>query len=143
MANSESHTHLVVFSLGRDEYGLPIGRVLEIVRYTEPRPVAAGDPWVCGVIGLRGKEVPVYDIAARLGIPGHPAKIVIIATDAGPAGVAVDDVHEVLTVANDDLRPAPGSSPQFTEALAAIGDRLVAVLDPNAIFTRTDVGAAA
>ena len=31
---------------------------------TEP----AASPWIRGVIGLRGKVVPIYDLAARLGL---------------------------------------------------------------------------
>jgi hypothetical protein len=58
---------LVVFSLGDEEYALPIADVHEIIRYTEPRSVASSVDWVRGVISLRGKIVPVYDLASRLG----------------------------------------------------------------------------
>jgi len=57
---------LVVFSLGNEEYALPIADVHEIIRYTEPRSVASSVDWVRGVISLRGKIVPVYDLASRL-----------------------------------------------------------------------------
>ena len=59
---------LVVFSLGSEEYALPIGAVHEIIRYTEPRSVASDVPWIRGVIGLRGKIIPIYDLAARIGL---------------------------------------------------------------------------
>ena len=61
---------LVVFSLGEEEYALPIADVHEIIRYTEPRSVASSVNWVRGVISLRGKIVPVYDLASRLGCAG-------------------------------------------------------------------------
>src|SRR6185312_2188600 len=59
---------LVVCALGAEEYGVPIEQVREIVRYAEPRPVASELPWMRGVIGLRGRLVPVHDLAARLGV---------------------------------------------------------------------------
>src|SRR6201992_2613405 len=59
---------LVVFSLGSEEYALPISAVHEIIRYTEPRSVASDVPWIRGVIGLRGKIIPIYDLAARVGL---------------------------------------------------------------------------
>ncbi len=49
-----SSQQLVVFSLGGEEYALPIGAVHEIIRFTEPRSVASDDAWIRGVIGLRG-----------------------------------------------------------------------------------------
>ena len=57
---------LVVFSLGSEEYALPIGAVHEIIRYTEPRSVASEVAWIRGVIGLRGKIIPIFDLAARM-----------------------------------------------------------------------------
>src|SRR5207245_502469 len=81
---------LVVFSLGDEEYALPITQVQEIIRYTEPRAVASEAAWIKGVISLRGKIVPVCDLAARLGLPtelAEQAKIVIVETDSGTAGV--------------------------------------------------------
>jgi purine-binding chemotaxis protein CheW len=47
---------LVVFSLGAEEYALPIGAVHEIIRFTEPRAVASEADWIRGVIGLRARS---------------------------------------------------------------------------------------
>ena len=63
---------LVVFSLGAEEYALPIGAVHEIIRFTEPRAVASDADWIRGVIGLRGKIIPIFDLAARMGLPTPP-----------------------------------------------------------------------
>ena len=67
--SDESHARqLVVFTLGAEQYALPIEQVHEIIRYDEPRSVASPISWVRGVISLRGRIVPVYDLAARLGV---------------------------------------------------------------------------
>ena len=102
---------LVVFTLGDEEYALPIADVHEIIRYTEPRSVASSVDWVRGVISLRGKIVPVYDLASRLGCAREEdvaeQKIVIVEAATGTAGVVVDDVEEVLTVDDDQLESHP------------------------------------
>ena len=111
---SESTKQLVVFSLGEEEYALPITQVQEIIRYTEPRAVASDVHWIKGVISLRGKIIPVCDLAARLGLSsqsGDRANIVIVETEGGTAGVIVDDVEEVLTVEAAQL---DGSAPIAT-----------------------------
>jgi purine-binding chemotaxis protein CheW len=64
---------LVVCALGDEEYGLPVGQVREIVRYSEPRPVASDVPWMRGVVSLRGRLVPVHDLGVRLGLVTSPA----------------------------------------------------------------------
>jgi purine-binding chemotaxis protein CheW len=128
---------LVVFSLGGEEYALPIGAVHEIIRYTEPRSVASDQPWIHGVIGLRGKIIPIYDLAARMGLPAPKeelGKIVIVETGTGQAGVVVGDVEEVLTVTEDQLEGVPTTGNAAIQSIAKIGDRLVVLLDPEGLF---------
>ena len=115
----ESTTHqLVVFSLGSEEYALPIGAVHEIIRFSEPRSVASEVPWIRGVIGLRGK-------------------IVIVSSGAGQVGVMVDEVEEVLTTSSDQLEAVPTASTDSIDSIAKIGDRLVILLNPEGLFART------
>ena len=129
---------LVVFSLGSEEYALPIGSVHEIIRFTEPRSVASDVPWIRGVIGLRGKIIPIYDLAARMGIgvaESEFGKIVIVETGTGQAGMVVGDVEEVLTVTAEQLEAVPSADLQTIESIAKIGDRLVILLNPEGLFS--------
>ena len=131
---------LVVFSLGSEEYALPIGSVHEIIRFTEPRTVASEADWIRGVIGLRGKIIPIFDLAARmeLGAAGsEPGKIVIVESHAGQVGVMVDEVEEVLTVSADQLEDVPSAASDAIEAIAKIEDRLVILLNPAGLFARS------
>ena len=136
MPETTSH-QLVVFSLGSEEYALPIGSVHEIIRFSEPRSVASEVPWIRGVIGLRGKIIPIFDLAARLGLaPSEPGKIVIVAGDAGQVGVMVDEVEEVLTVVSEQLEEVPTANSDAIEAIAKISDRLVVLLNTSGLFAR-------
>jgi purine-binding chemotaxis protein CheW len=142
--STETTRQLVVFSLGEEEYALPITQVHEIIRWTDPRSVASDEAWVRGVISLRGKIVPVYDLAARLGLlaerPEH-AKIVIVQTGTDMAGVIVDDVEEVLTVDVEQLDTVPAAGDPAIEAIAKIEQRLVVLLDPVGLFGNAVVDA--
>jgi len=143
-ASPELAQQLVVFSLGDEEYALPITQVQEIIRYTEPRAVASEATWIRGVISLRGKIVPVCDLGARLGLNterADNAKIVIVETDGGTAGVIVDEVEEVLTVEADQLDAVPASGSGFIDAIAKINDRLVILLNPEGIFSGVEFAA--
>jgi purine-binding chemotaxis protein CheW len=131
---------LVVFSLGSEEYALPIGSVHEIIRYTEPRTVASEAAWIRGVIGLRGKIIPIFDLASRMELDtvgSEPGKIVIVESGTGQVGVMVDEVEEVLTVSSDRLEDVPSANSDSIEAIAKIEDRLVILLNPEGLFARS------
>ena len=146
MPTEATTRQLVVFTLGSEEYALPIRQVHEIIRYTEPRSVAAESGWIRGVISLRGKIVPVYDLAARLGLSteerSEGGKIVIVETATDMAGVVVDDVEEVLTVEEAQLDAVPAAGSPSIEAIAKIDDRLVILLDTEGIFAGANRAAA-
>jgi purine-binding chemotaxis protein CheW len=129
---------LVVFSLGDEEYALPIADVHEIIRYTEPRSVASSVDWVRGVISLRGKIVPVYDLASRLGCTAgddvDERKIVIVEAATQLAGVVVDDVAEVITVDADQLERIPSADEAAIDAIVKLDDRLIVLLSPAGLF---------
>ena len=128
---------LVIFSLGGEEYALPIAAVHEIVRYTEPRSVASASGRVRGVISLRGRIIPVIDLASSLGIAARAvtesSKIVIVEAGSDLVGVIVDDVEEVLAITAEQVEPVPARDSAI-EALAKIGDRLVGLLDPDGVL---------
>jgi purine-binding chemotaxis protein CheW len=139
MSEDAPTRQLVVFNLGDEEYALAISDVHEIIRYTEPRSVASTVGWIRGVISLRGKIVPVYDLASRLreGRDSHPAeqkKIVIVETDERMAGIIVDDVTEVLTIECDQVESVPSAAEPSVEAIAKIDDRLIVMLRPAGLF---------
>ena len=115
---------LVVFTLGAGTYALPIECVQEIIR---DRPRTAG------VISLRGRLLPVRDIAADVGAgalgAGEP-RIVVLDGAGGSAGILVDGVDSVVTVAAEQLAPVPAAvATDRVSAIAQLGDDLVLVLD--------------
>jgi purine-binding chemotaxis protein CheW len=149
--SNDSTMQLVVFSLGAEEYALPITHVQEIIRYIEPRGVASRTPWVKGVISLRGKIVPVYDLASRLNLesPAVANNIVIVESGEDMAGVIVGDVEEVLTVTSADLDELPAGGAACIHAIAKVADRLIVLLDsagilaPEPVATTTSMATAA
>jgi len=144
-ATDEDVKQIVVFSLGEEEYALPITQVQEIVRYTEPRAVASETVWIRGVISLRGKIVPVFDLGARLGLVSEPnadAKIVIVETEGAMAGVIVDEVDEVRTVEGAQLEAVPGGG-DFIDTIAKVEDRLIILLHLESLFSGVELASLA
>ncbi|WP_201752665.1 chemotaxis protein CheW [Sphingomonas changnyeongensis] len=113
---------LIVFRLDRQEFGVPIADVREILRVPDqmfrvPRAPAA----VEGVINLRGSVLPVLDLRTRLGMDRldtqERQRIIVFQIDGVRTGFVVDHVSEVLSVDAGAIEPAP--------ALSAAQDRLL------------------
>lgn len=140
-ATGDSHAshQFVAFHVGNEEYALPIGQIQEVIRWTKPRSVVSEDPWVVGVISLRGKIVPVGDLAGRLGVSATPtedSKIVIIETGSQTVGMIVDAVDEVLSIGDDQLDTSTVNDRDIVRGIAKIDQRLVVILDAEAFGGR-------
>lgn len=142
MSATDSTHQIVVFGLGEEEYALTIGEVQEIIRYVEPRSVASESDWILGVISLRGKIIPVCDLAVRLGLQRgeRPAtKIIVVEAGEHVVGLVVDDVTEVLTVdasAIEDLRVGGGSG---AHSIVKVDERLIVLLVSQSLFESSEL----
>lgn len=134
IAVEQQTRQLVVFTLGSDDYGVPIAMVQEIIRHTPPRPIPGSTTHVLGVINLRGRIIPVVDLRARFGVVADPpsdAKIVILEIGDLTVGIVVDEVREVLTVEADRCEAPPEGAGQadYIDAVARLEGRLLVILD--------------
>jgi purine-binding chemotaxis protein CheW len=136
--STEIAQQFVVFHLGGEEYALPIAQIQEVIRFTKPRSVASEDAWVIGVISLRGKIVPVVDLAGRLGVSAtsdEESKIVIVESDAQTVGMVVDAVDEVITIDEDQLDTTTIVDREIVSGIAKVDERLVVTLDAKSLLT--------
>ncbi len=133
---------IVVCSLGAERYGLDIAAVYEIIRAQTITAVPKAPPFVEGVINLRGRIVPVVDLAGRFGLA--PASVtsatrIVVAEAAGTrVGLVVDAVSEVLMVPGSAIEPTPevaaGTDASYLRGIAKLGERLVILLDLDGLF---------
>ena len=106
---------LLTFQMGGEEYGVDLLQVTEIIEYGTLTQVPTMNSVVRGVINLRGRVLPVVDLAARFGIPSAPVTrrsciVVVVAEVSGestPIGIVADAVHEVIGVEAKELLPPP------------------------------------
>ncbi len=74
----------LTFSLDREEYGIRILRVKEIIGIMRITPIPQTPEYMKGVINLRGKVIPVIDLRARFGmdVAGYVGRKCIIVMEA-------------------------------------------------------------
>ncbi|EGO63172.1 chemotaxis protein CheW [Acetonema longum] len=106
---SSSEVQLVVFKLGREEYGFNILQVQEIKKMTDITRVPNTPEYVKGVINLRGSVLPVIDLKKRLGLAegdySDTSRIIIVKVDEVHVGMVVDAVTEVTAISQDHIEP--------------------------------------
>lgn len=108
---SETIVQLAAFLVGDEEYVVDIMRVRQIIRPVEITPVRKGPRFVEGVISLRGAVIPIVDLRRRFDLPAVESpqrKIVIVMIEGRTVGLMVDNVTEVVRVAESTIRAAPG-----------------------------------
>jgi purine-binding chemotaxis protein CheW len=144
-ATHDEEEQVVVFRLGKEEFGVPIESVQEIVRLPDemtkvPKAAAA----VEGVINLRGAVLPVIDLRRRLGLApvdrSDRQRIVVLVIDNVRTGFIVDSVAEVLKVPRSAIEPAPHLSgdQQVLTRMANLEKqkRMVQLIDPQHLLEK-------
>ena len=138
--DAADHRQFVTFVVEERTYGIPIGAVREIIRWTRVTPLPNQPGYARGVINLRGTIVPVYDLRARFSgeLTGATDTHVIVIAQVGSQtlGILVDAVSDILNVGADDLRAPPQAvdSPASEALVNTDGDRLVTILNLSALF---------
>jgi purine-binding chemotaxis protein CheW len=129
--------HLVIFTLGKELYGVTIHSVESIIKLQAITIVPRTASYILGVTNLRGTVVPVLDLRKRFNLPtceNTPnTRIVIINAEGSKVGIVVDEVTEVLKVSRGSIQPPPSLSTTvesaFINGIARINNRLVILLD--------------
>jgi purine-binding chemotaxis protein CheW len=132
---------VVVLRVRGGDYAVHIGRVQEIVRVPQITRVPNAPEGVQGIINLRGRVLPVIDLASRLGLGtserGKQARVVVVENGAEPVGLLVDGVSEVLRLDTNSVeqlsQAATEGGHSSVRGIARVDDRLVLLLDLDAL----------
>jgi purine-binding chemotaxis protein CheW len=139
---------LVIFKIGKEEFGVAINQVREIVRLVPITPVPKAPVFVEGVVNLRGQILAVVDLATRLSLKGddrsEKTRIIVVEVEGHTVGMIVDEVTEVLRLASESIDQTPeliASEVQhrYLEGVGKIGDRLLILIDLAKIFSAEEV----
>ncbi len=144
MAEQEKKTtgemvQLVNFRLRDEEIGLDIGSVKEITRVADITHIPEAPSFIYGVTNLRGQVIAVIDLARQFGLAPQQdlpetAKIVVTEIKGQTEGMLVDEVSEVLKIADENIEPAPELiqtevRTDYIKGVGKLDNRLIILLD--------------
>lgn len=133
----------LTFALGREEYGLRVLKVREIIKVMDITQVPQVPAHVRGVINLRGRVIPVIDLRLKFGLPWRDYTertciIVVEVMSAGMLGVVVDSVSEVVNVTAADTEDASAVagcvSAEYLLGLAKVKGTVKILLDLDRVL---------
>lgn len=125
--------------IGPDHYAFELLRVQEVVRVAPIVAMRGATTAVLGVMNLRGRIVPVFDLGRWLGsakvIADEHSRIVVVERDDELIGVLVTVVEDVATLGREHIEPPlVGSAPGAIVGIARVGHTPTVLLDANALF---------
>ena len=127
----------LTFVLGKEEYGIGINYVTEIVGVQSITQIPELPDYVKGIINLRGKIIPVIDVRLRFGKEAREYTdrtcTIVIEVKGTAVGLIVDAVAEVSTISEKNIVPPPqlssGYHQKYIKGIGKVGDNVKLILD--------------
>lgn len=139
----------LTFAVGREDYGIEICHVTEIIGIQKITDVPDMPGYVKGVINLRGKVIPVMDVRVRFRMPEREYDdrtcIVVVDVDGTSIGLVVDTVKEVADIPPNSIEPPPevsdGNRQMFIQGLGKVGEAVKILLNVGKLVRKYDTTA--
>jgi purine-binding chemotaxis protein CheW len=137
----------LTFLLGKEVYAIEIKFVIEIIGIQPITELPQLPEYVKGIINLRGKIIPVIDV--RLKFKKKPMEyndrtcIIVVEMRDIFVGLIVDNVSEVLTIADEDIAPPPNINKEienkYIKAIGKVENEVKLILDCEKLMDNNDV----
>ena len=132
----------LTFSVGKEDYGIAISYVIEIIGRQEITDVPELPNYVKGFINLRGKIIPVIDV--RLKFKMSPVDyndrtcIVVIAINETYIGLIVETISDVISIPEQTIVPPPdkktGFNNRYIKGIGKVDNDVKLLIDCDKLF---------
>ncbi|HTS84904.1 MAG TPA: chemotaxis protein CheW [Usitatibacter sp.] len=146
-ATRDATREVLVFVIGKEEYGVDILKVQEIRGYDKVTALPSAPDFLKGVVNLRGTIVPVIDMRIKFKLPDPRydsfTVVVILKLSSRVIGIVVDAVSDVVRLAAADVKDPPrlGSvvDSSYLTGVATLNERMVLLLDIEKLLSSGDL----
>src|SRR5271170_250463 len=147
----QSPVQYLTFLTAGEEYAISIVKVSEIVEYETVTTVPNTPVWIRGVTNLRGRVVPVVDLAVKFGMPASDISkfSCIIITEVMfqgerlTMGVLADSVSQVIDLGADEIEATPPFGTrlktEYLLGMGALGKKFCLILDIDKVLSADEV----
>lgn len=100
----------ICFSLGSEEFAIPLLSVKEVIAVPEFTPVPFTPSFFVGIMNLRGQIISVIDLRQKFGIkPQNNLETAVIICDLNSLfiGIIVDSINNVISPSEEEISEKP------------------------------------
>lgn len=132
-----AHQQFCTFVIQGILFGVEVEKVQEVIRNQGMTAVPLAHDAVAGLINLRGQIVTAIDLRRQLGVGPRDAGAlpmnVVVRTNDGAVSLLVDEIGEVVEVAEEEFEETPdtvdSSSRELVRGVYKLKNELLLVLD--------------
>ncbi|MFK4763224.1 chemotaxis protein CheW [Desulfobaculum sp. SPO524] len=141
---NEPSLQLVAFSLGGQEFTVPIDTVQEVIKYVAPTKLPAAPGFISGIVNLRGRVTPLVMTGMLMGIPvaKEDCRFIVVCKRKGlQVGLLIESVKTMYRVEQDSIdwgvETHLGGNVEYVAGLLKAEDaRLVGILSVDRIVDK-------
>lgn len=131
----------IILRFDSEQYGIDISYIDNIVRLQPITRVPHTQHFFLGVINLRGEIIPVMSLRSKFELPDKEntgaSRILILKVDGNKIGVLVDEVREVITLAEEAIEKITSDDSETRQFLLGVGkynETLISLLNISALI---------
>lgn len=137
----------LTFVLNKEEYGIEILRVREIIGLMDITNVPQTPGYMKGVINLRGKVIPVIDLRMKFSIQEeeHTQEtcVIVVEVNNTQIGIIVDSVSEVVDISRSEIEETPSFGQVInTDSIMGMGkvkEKIIILLDIKEVLSSEEL----
>jgi purine-binding chemotaxis protein CheW len=143
---NEETDQIISFVVGRENFGVLIQEVKEVIRIREITRLPKAPDFVKGVINLRGDVIPVIDLREKFSMEVEDytdmTRVIVVEVDGKSIGMVVDSVSHVLRLSRDQIDPAPplvgGLAGEYIKGVGKLDEKLIILLNIERILSQEE-----
>jgi chemotaxis signal transduction protein len=143
-SNLESY---VLFEIAGTVYGIASRSVQHIEMFEHVTLVPNASPAIDGVVFSRGQVIPALNLRVRFGFSREAStlrsRIIFVIVHDRTVGLIVDTAREFLNLSPKTILPIEetltGINGKYLKAVTKVGERLVLILDLEAVLNVDDI----
>lgn len=144
---AETSLQLVSFTMAGELYGIETRFTRQVMEVPRIVPVPRIQPFILGIINLRGQLTSVIDLRRMFGLRELPrtseSRIIVVRSGDMSTGILVEQVLEILELPREQVEPPlaslPGIQKKFFMGQSILGQRLLILLDVERLLTSEEM----
>ncbi len=143
---SGEYHRFLEFTLGSEDYAIPLLSVREVISIPETTPIPKAPTHFLGIMNLRGQVISVVDLRTKLKIKSKEdnaeESVIIVDVNGMNLGIVVDSINKVLAFSDDEVSEVPEietqANAEYIQGVYRKEDSLTVLLDVAKVLDLND-----